>query len=122
MESAKKVSQNYLITEVYNPRSARTSPDAVYQKLLKKAAENPESLNNDEWKFMAKELPHLRTAYGVYLSICEDKKIEKPISRRTFYMQCRGLRTLKSNTVKALGEYIRLINKKNEKGVTISEG
>ena len=77
MESAKKVSQNYLIARVYNSRTAKASPDAVYQKLLKKAAENPESLNNDEWKFMAKELPHLRTAYGVYLSICEGKKIEK---------------------------------------------
>lgn len=107
--------KNYLITSVYNPRSARTSPDAVYQKLLMKAAEHPESLNDDEWKLMARELPHLRTAYGVYLSICEVEKIEKPITWRTFYMQCRGLRTLKANTIKALGEYIRLINKNNDK-------
>lgn len=110
-----KSPKNNLITSVYNPRSARTSPDAVYQKLLKKVAENPERLNDDEWKFMARELPHLRTAYGVYLSICEEEKIQKPITWRTFYMQCRGLRTLKANTIKALGEYIRLINKNNDK-------
>ena len=79
--------KNYLITSVYNPRSARTSPDAVYQKLLMKAAEHPKSLNYDEWKFMAKELPHLRTAYGVYLSIGRENRKNYYVENILYAMQ-----------------------------------
>lgn len=65
---------------------------------------------------MAREIPHLRTAYGVYLTNCQKEKVEKPITWRTFYMQCRGLRTLKPNTIQALSDYIRLIDEQHSKG------
>lgn len=50
---------------------------------------------------------NVRTAYGVYLSLCAERQIEKVITWRTFYMQCNGYRTIKSNTMEAV---VRLIS------------
>ena len=115
MKRAIKVSQNNLVTEKYDPINGSTSPEAVYKKLWIRVVKNEGTLSCEEWIFMAKEIPHLRTAYGVYLTNCKKNKVEKIISWRTFYMQCRGLRTLKPNTIQALSDYIRLIDGQGSK-------
>lgn len=52
---------------------------------------------------------NVRTAYGVYLSFCSEKKIEKVITWRTFYMQCNGYRTIKPNTMEAVARFISVM-------------
>lgn len=116
MESAIKVSQINLIKDEYDHKNCRTTPDSIYKKLWDKVVKNEGELSDEEWIFMAREIPHLRTAYGVYLTNCQKEKVEKPITWRTFYMQCRGLRTLKPNTIQALSDYIRLIDEQHSKG------
>lgn len=49
---------------------------------------------------------HLRTAYGVYMSMCMEKDIRKKITWRTFYMQCSGYRTLKPHTMEAVARFV----------------
>lgn len=49
---------------------------------------------------------NVRTAYGVYLSLCKEKQIEKVITWRTFYMQCNGYRTIKPNTMEAIARFV----------------
>lgn len=115
MKRAIKVSQNNLINEEYDPRRCRTSPEAIYKNLWNRVVKNEGKLSNEEWIFMAKEIPNLRTAYGVYLTNYKKHKIEKPITWRTFYMQCRGFRTLKPNTIQALSDYIRLADGQESK-------
>lgn len=51
----------------------------------------------------------LRTAYGVYMSLCMEKDIRKKITWRTFYMQCSGYRTLKPNTMEAVARFVAMM-------------
>lgn len=49
---------------------------------------------------------NVRTAYGIYLSLCKEKQVEKVIAWRTFYMQCNGYRTIKPNTMEAIARFV----------------
>lgn len=58
---------------------------------------------------------NVRTAYGMYLSICAEKQVEKVITWRTFYMQCNGYRTIKPNTMEAIARFIAVMMGKSVK-------
>ena len=64
------------------------------------------SYTEDDILFIIKEGHiNIRTAYGVYLSLCAEKQVEKIITWRTFYMQCNGYRTIKPNTMEAIARF-----------------
>lgn len=61
----------------------------------------------DDIAFILKEgRLNIRTAYGVYMSMCMEKDIKKKITWRTFYMQCNEYRTLKPNTMEAIARFV----------------
>lgn len=66
--------------------------------------------NQDDIAFILHEGHlNLRTAYGVYMSLCMEKDIRKKITWRTFYMQCSGYRTLKPNTMEAVARFVAMM-------------
>ena len=98
--------ESELITHFFHPKEKM---EEQYFELIRKM-KNKEHLSSENYLFLVKEgTVNLRTAYGVYLSMCKKRNIKKVITWRTFYMQCSGYRTLKPNTMTALSEYIRML-------------
>jgi hypothetical protein len=74
MKSIVIAPQINLIKDEYDHKNCRTTPESIYKKLWDKVVKNEGELSDEEWIFMAREIPHLRTAYGVYLTNCQTNK------------------------------------------------
>lgn len=119
MESAKINSQKY-VRKTFRLDEADSKE---YKDVLKEYAECMEKVRNGEmkdpefWKSYLKETrPNLHMMYGFYISYCEKNGIKKRLTYRTFYMQCRGYRTLKNNVIEALSFGILALRDKNSTG------
>lgn len=92
--------------KVYKQHCGQSRPEELRLNKIVSEIKKGSTPTSDDFKFLYKELNlSLRTAYGIYLSMCTEEKVSKVITWRTFYMQCSGYRVLKDNTIKALAKY-----------------
>lgn len=104
MERARNVSQKGNFAHCGN-----SHPEELRLMEIKNTIRRGTPITIADWKLVSKEMNlSLRTAYGIYISMCKEQGISRIISWRTFYMQCNGYRTLKANTIMALTRYINV--------------